>query len=162
MSNWLKSYFKPDVKLPLKVALILEVVWIFLFGCFVFWFQLGSEGAVDIYYLRDGLIKTAFHVTSAFSIASALEKPLGSVQLAPLFFLAMVVFTDMFSVFDSFLNITAAEHGQLLALRGLTVIGLILSIAATVFYIIVIVFQVTDKKTATRKPKQAASYLDKR
>lgn len=147
------SYFRCDAKLPLKVLLIIEVLWIFLYGCFVFWFELGSDGATDIVLLRDALIKSAFHATSAFSIASALEKPLGHAPLAPLFFVVMALFTDLFSVFEAFLHLAGAAATQLMALKAINVMAVVLSGLSLVFYAILIGLQWTSHRDGKKLRK---------
>lgn len=96
-----------------KMIMAAEVVWVLFFGVLVFCFQLGSDSntVYNIYYLRDALLKMALHAGAPIGVASLLESSTvrqgGSPKWTPLAWIMLALFTDLFSVFDVWLHLTA-------------------------------------------------------
>jgi hypothetical protein len=130
---------------PLKIIIILEVLWIVFFAALVIAFQTtGDAGEL----LRDGLIKIAFHAGSPYAVLNAIEH--GEVKLAPFFWILFAVFTDLWSTMDVWVYVdshTPVGLGSYLgALKGIVLVALVLSSLSAVFYMAVVWWQGRKQK----------------
>jgi hypothetical protein len=142
-----------DRWLPLKFIILLEGFWVFYFAALVFWFQTTelTVGGNNDDILRLALILLAFHAAAPVGLITSMEhKHQKGVPMAPFVWIVMAVFTDFWSTLDIYLHlnkVTVLQVSALAALKGLSTIALILSVAGSLYYGILLAWGQCEKKT---------------
>ena len=134
MDTFFKS-FQWNRYLPLKIVLVLEVVWTAVFAAFVIWFQASNGIGMDA--IRDAIIKLAFHAGAPITIIGVLEKQDLRLRYLPVFWIWFVVFTDLWSVLDLQLHVShivGIESAQFNAISSLAFLAICFSGIVAVYY----------------------------
>jgi len=140
-----------------KVLLFCEVAWIAYFVYMIFPFMLYNSDTVGgIFYLRDDLIKMAFHIGAPVGMMQLLEHS-KHVAIAPIFFIFFAVFTDLFSVLnifyhlDSHVNYSTGAGFYVSCLKALSVWAIVMSGLSVVAYFILMSMHMWEHCSEKRK-----------
>lgn len=157
------TYFKVDRWLPLKIIILLEAFWVFYFAVLVFWFQLSDLSLASTHELRLSLIILAFHAAAPIGLITSMEhKHEQGVPLAPFVWIIMAVVTDFWSLFDIWLHIAIVPGlniGALNSLKALSIIAIILSLAGTIWYGVLLAWGAYSKKS-TKDASKTYDYFE--
>lgn len=139
----LVNFYANDNRLPLKIILTGEALWVIYWIVLMFIFQLVNlDGGT---FLRDALIKAIFHSTAPLTVVTTVtsRRFMWSVSI----WVFLVIFTDLFSVLDTQLHYDPATGaGSLAAIQSLPIIAVIFSGLSFIFYVKVLLQQPPKRK----------------
>jgi len=154
--HW-NNYWKVNIYFPLRILIVLEILWAIVIAVFIPLYQL--TGGISFDTLRLDLIILAFHISSIVSIVALLENTNKYLPIAPVVWLIFTVFTDLWSVLSIWLHVAeipGIDQTYLGGLKGMSVAAICLSGLTVIAYIAILINQTMQAELV----KDVRKYLE--